>query len=128
MSETILLIESDPDLRKVITLSLRQEGFDILEVGDVAQAYGFMLDEPPEILILELDFPDGTNGALIEAYRRISDRDPANGKVVLTTTLRPGDAWRQKYQPDAVIYKPFDVRQLCDLIKDQVKSDSAQAI
>lgn len=126
MPESILLIESDPDLRKVITLSLRQEGFDILEVSEIAQAYDFMRDRPPEILILELDFPHGNNGALIEAYRGTDN--PTTGRVVLTTTIRPGDAWRKKYQPDAVIYKPFDVRQLCDLVKDQIQNDSVQAM
>lgn len=126
MSESILLIESDPDLRKVITLSLRQEGYDILDAGDVTQAYDFMQDRPPEILILELDFPHGNNGALIEAYR--GSHNPSTGRVVLTTTQRPGDEWRKKYQPDAVIYKPFDVRQLCDLVKDQVQTDTVQAM
>ncbi len=126
MSDSILLIESDPDLRRVISLSLQQEGFKIIEVVEGAQAYEIMKNEYPEILVLELDIPHGRNGALIEAYRRCHEKDPNYGKVVLTTTRRPGDAWRKRYQPDAVIYKPFDVRRLCDLVKTQIQDNSTR--
>lgn len=128
MPESILLIETNPDLRRVISLSLQQQGFRILEVIDVAQAYEILKKKSPELLILELDIPNGNNGALIEAYRRCLEQDTGNGKVILTTTLRPGDAWRRRYKPDAVIYKPFDVRRLCDLVKDKIQSKSVRTM
>lgn len=128
MPESILLIESDPDLRRVITLSLQQKGFRIPEVVDVAQAYEFLKKKTPDLLVLELDIPHGNNGELIDAYRKCLEQDTENGKVILTTTLRPGDSWRKRYQPDAVIYKPFDVRRLCDLVKEKIQSNSVKTM
>jgi DNA-binding response OmpR family regulator len=128
MHESILLVESDLDLRRVMTLSLQQVGFDVFDASDMPHAYEILKEESPEILILELDFPHGNNGALINTYRKLHDQDLKDGAVILTTTRRPGDAWRKTYQPDAVVYKPFDVRGLCDLVRCHIQSNSVHPI
>jgi DNA-binding response OmpR family regulator len=126
MHESILLVESDLDLRRVMTLSLQQVGFKVFDTSNMSNAYQTLNDVTPEILILELDIPHGNNGALIETYRKYCEQDPGKGTVILTTTLRPADAWRNRYQPDSVIYKPFDVRGLCDLVRIQIKNYSVR--
>jgi DNA-binding response OmpR family regulator len=128
MHETILLVESDLDLRRVMTLSLQQVGFKVFDASDTMQANEILKEKSAEILILELDFPHGNNGTLIEAYRKYRDQDTRNGAVILTTTLRPGDTWRKRYQPDAVLYKPFDVRGLCDLVSLHIQKNSIHSI
>ena len=124
MQESILLVESDLDLRRVMTLSLQQVGFEVFDAVDLSHAYEIIKREVPRILILELDFPLGSNGALINSYRKHHDQDAERSTVILTTTRRPGDAWRTTYQPDVVIYKPFDVRGLCNLVKDYTQGNS----
>ncbi len=108
MSTTVLLLETERSLRKVVAASLQQLGLRIIEAEDAEAARQHLQGDAPDLFVLELDHPSGDNGELIDAYRAQSDE----GAVVLTTTERPKDDWRQRYQPEAVVYKPFDVRYL----------------
>lgn len=108
---TVLLLESEPSLRRVVSLSLRQRGYQVLEAADSEAANELLEADKPDLLILELDHPHGENGRLIELYRE--NNEGAEGAVLLTTTHRPEESWRFRYRPDAVLYKPFDIRYLC---------------
>ncbi len=119
MSATVLLLETESSLRKVVAASLQQLGLRILEAEDAAAARQHLQDEAPDLFVLEFDPPSGENGALIEAYREHSEE----GAVVLTTTERPKDDWRQRYQPEAVVYKPFDVRYLSRRVRHLIHND-----
>lgn len=110
----VLLLETEPSLRKVVAASLQQSGLEIIEVGDADEARRQLEQAPPQVFVVELDHPEGENGKLIETYRQNID----DGAVVLTTTERPKDDWRQRYQPEAVVYKPFDIRVLAKSIRN----------
>lgn len=110
----VLLLETEPSLRKVVAASLQQSGLEIIEVGDAEEARRQLEQAPPQVFVVELDHPEGENGKLIETYRQNID----DGAVVLTTTERPKDDWRQRYQPEAVVYKPFDIRVLAKSIRN----------
>lgn len=120
MSATVLLYERETSLRKVVAASLTQMGLRIVEAGSARAAWQKLESEQPDLFVLELDHPAGENGALIDAYREMD----GEGAVVLTTTQRPNDGWRQRYQPEAVIYKPYDVRFLCNRISGLVPAES----
>jgi DNA-binding response OmpR family regulator len=113
MKDTVLLFESESDLRKVVTACLEQIGLRVLEASDTASARKLITGEHPSLLLLELDFPDGKNSALIEDFRSISQHAKRSCRVVIMTEQRIGDEWRRQYKPDFVIYKPFDTRFLC---------------
>lgn len=105
----ILLLERDPDLRKSITLSLRQNGMQVLEAHNDTEAFEILHREPRvTLLILDRDSAQPC-GPLIQAYR---EKTQPQGNVLLIVMERLEDQWRQKFQPDAVVYKPFDIRYL----------------
>jgi DNA-binding NtrC family response regulator len=120
---TVLLLETEASLRKVVAASLQQSGLHIIEAGDAEEARHHLTEESPAVFIVELDHPAGENGQLIETYRRDND----DGAVVLTTTERPKDDWRQRYQPEAVVYKPFDIRVLAKSVRSLVGIDETEA-
>jgi DNA-binding response OmpR family regulator len=113
MSTTVLLFETEASLRKVVAASLEQQGFDIIQAANADAVRMHLRRDTPDLFVLELDHPDGDNGRLIDAYRSRSN----NGAVLLTTTERPDNGWRDRYQPEAVVYKPFDVRFLCRRVR-----------
>lgn len=116
MSATVLLYEREASLRKVVAASLRQIGLRILEAGHARDVWKVLETERPDLFILELDRTTGEDCALIEAYRE----QDGGGAVILTTMQRPSDGWRKRYQPEAVIYKPYDVRFLCNRIRSLI--------
>jgi two-component system OmpR family response regulator len=107
---SILLLERERSLRKVIAMSLEHLDIRVLEAGNAEQARSCIEDQAPDIFILDLDFPEGKDGELIQFYRKKNDGE--KGVVFVTTTERPEDRWRLLYQPDAILYKPLDVRYL----------------
>ncbi|MGD8554303.1 MAG: hypothetical protein PVJ32_02605 [Anaerolineales bacterium] len=113
---SVLLIEHDLALRRAITVSLRALGHEVkdAESGDAGRL--LLGHFAPDVLIVDFDYPEGRNASLIGSYReRI---DPQDGFVIVTTTQRLTENWRQKHEPIKVLFKPFDMRLLIKMLKD----------
>ncbi len=121
MTATVLLLESEASLRKVVAASLRQLGLRIIQATDAQHARRLLKREEPALLVLELDHPAGKSGELIETFRQGTDE----GVVLLTTTERPQDDWRRRYEPEVVVYKPFDVRMLAERVRRLISQQRA---
>ena len=120
-STTILLLEGDTGLRKIISLALLQQGITVYAAPDPTKARRILGKETPDLFILELDNPEGNNGELIDLYRQ--NKNELDNTVLLLTTRRPSDIWRNRYQPDVVIYKPFDIRFLVRRVTDLIQKE-----
>lgn len=116
---TVLLVESDDSLRRVISASLEQINVKVIEASGAESAQSILESEHPELLIVELDFPHKHNSKLIEVFRK--NKPNHKGAVVVITAQRPSNTWRRKYQPRATVYKPFDIRHLCRVITTLVR-------
>ena len=110
LEKAVLLMERETNLRQVIAITLRQLGFEVLEAADLLSAHKILDECIPGMMILAYEHPGEGYGELIDSFRQ---KKPDNkGKLLLITLQRPDDRWRQYYQPDLVIYKPFDIRYL----------------
>jgi CheY-like chemotaxis protein/phosphoribosyl 1,2-cyclic phosphodiesterase len=84
-SATILLVDDDPDILRLLTLTLRPEGFRLLSAGDGHAALDIARAEHPDLLLLDWNMP-GLNGLQVcRALRAESDPDLRNVPVVLLT-------------------------------------------
>jgi len=55
---TILIVEDDPDILQLLRDELQDEGFDIMEARDGAQALQLIATmEPPDLVLLDLLLP-----------------------------------------------------------------------
>lgn len=54
---TILIVDDDPDIRDVLTLSLKQIGFDILSASDGLAAIDLLRGQAPDLMLLDIDMP-----------------------------------------------------------------------
>lgn len=103
------MVEANHHLRQVIAASLENKDWRVLEASSGGFGEELLAREKPDVLIVEYLPKSEADSAIIDAYR---SEDGDDGYVVLTTLDRPTRAWVQKHQPDAIIYKPFDVRYL----------------
>jgi DNA-binding response OmpR family regulator len=53
----ILIVEDDPDLRRLWRLALTLEGFDVTEAADGLDALRLIEEDPPALLVLDLGLP-----------------------------------------------------------------------
>jgi CheY-like chemotaxis protein len=82
---TILLVDDDPDIVRLLTMTLRPEGFRLLSASDGNAALEIARAERPDLLLLDWNMP-GRNGLEVcRALRAESDPDLRNVPVVLLT-------------------------------------------
>jgi DNA-binding response OmpR family regulator len=108
---SLLLVEHDAELRKAIGLCLQESGWRILCAGDAPEACAILDRETPEVLVMNVGPSPDRQGSVIASFRK-SRRTGRRGLVVITADQHLDEAWRETQRPDAVVFKPFDVRHL----------------
>ncbi len=104
-----LIIDDDRVLADVVSFTLRREGFEVLQAHDVATALRQWRGRTPDVIILDVNLPDGDGFALCEQIRA-EDDTPI---VMLTVRDDENDIVRGlKIGADDYITKPFSPRQL----------------
>jgi CheY-like chemotaxis protein/phosphoribosyl 1,2-cyclic phosphodiesterase len=84
-SATILLVDDDPTIVHLLTLTLRPEGFRLLSASDGDAALEIARAERPDLVLLDWNMP-GRNGLEVcRVLRAESDPDLRNVPVVLLT-------------------------------------------
>lgn len=108
---TVLLVEGDEALRRVIAMGLRHQGMSVLEASSAQQARA-LLDERPSLLVVDVDSGLASDRMLLpdlRAYDGLAET-PA---VVLAWDCSPDLSAQVGSDGAAVcLAKPFDARRL----------------
>ncbi len=129
-SPTILLIEADTSLRRLITLGLQYRGMRVIEVSSPAQLPSEVPDQP-DILICDVDGKASLNKTLLSAVRMhptiatvpivvlawecLVSSSPSSASQVTSSSLM------------TCLPKPFDVRALYATIDQLLEAKAVQA-
>jgi two-component system OmpR family response regulator len=109
MARTILIVDDDPDVRAVIELTLRQEGYRPKAVASGEMALEAFREHAPDLVILDVLLPD-IDGK--EVCRQIR----AESQVPIVFLSRRGEPIDRilglELGADDYIPKPFDPREL----------------
>jgi DNA-binding response OmpR family regulator len=108
----IYVVDDEPDMVELLATVLKGEGYEVETYTDGRAALARVLEEPPELLLLDLMMPDLDGFELLKLLRLDS-----RGKhvVVLVVSARTGHrAQLETLQlgANAYIYKPFSPREL----------------
>ena len=117
MTRTILIVDDDPLIRKLITTTLEDvAGYRLREAGDGEEALDAAVEERPEIVFLDYDMPR-LNG--VETCRRLR-RDPitAGATIVMLTGMSDGSSQERAIAAGADLFltKPFSPLRLLRLV------------
>jgi CheY-like chemotaxis protein len=117
VNRTILIVDDDPGIRRLIATTLEDvSGYRMTEAGDGEEAVERARDGRPEIVFLDIDMPR-LNG--IEACRRIrSEPTTADATIVMLTGDSDDDAERDARAAGADLFltKPFSPLHLLRLV------------
>lgn len=109
----IVLAEDDPDLRMVLCNFLRAEGYQVHSVGSGIAALEILLKTPIDLIISDLDMPEGTGLWLLGKLRE--------SKLAIPFILISGGACEkvnaQLAGASAFLAKPFGLMLLKETIE-----------
>ena len=111
-SKTILVVDDEPAIRDMISTALDVAGYDCLQAENAQQAHGIIIDEQPDLVLLDWMMPE-TSG--IELIRRLQRDDlTKNVPVIMLTAKAAEDNMVQGLESgaDDYITKPFSPRAL----------------
>jgi CheY-like chemotaxis protein len=117
MNRTILIVDDDPGIRRLIATTLEDvSGYRMTEAGDGQEAVERARDTLPSIVFLDIDMPR-LNG--IEACRRLrSEPSTADATIVMLTGDSDDEAERDARAAGADLFltKPFSPLHLLRLV------------
>lgn len=111
----ILVVDDEPSIRELLSVSLRFTGFDVREAADGHQAVRLAQEFKPDLVLLDIMLPD-IDG--FEVLRRLRDTDPDVPVLFLTAK----DDLSDKLQGlnaggDDYITKPFSLEEVVTRIR-----------
>ena len=110
----ILVVDDEPDVRRLVAQALGEAGYDVVTAGDGADALDEMRAFGPDAVVLDLIMPvlDG------EGFLRECRADPALAEVpvALFTTARDAERVARDLGVQARIPKPFELDELLDVV------------
>ncbi len=83
MSRVILVADDEASIRQSLAGVLNDEGFEVLEARDGAEALARVAEEQPDLVLLDIWMPGGLDG--IEVLRRLrEDFSPGLGVIMIS--------------------------------------------
>jgi two-component system phosphate regulon response regulator PhoB len=114
----VLIVEDQPDIRKLIRMTLEFEAYEIHEAADGAFGLNLARATRPDIVLLDVMMPGELDGLQV-CHRLKNDPDTRHIKVVLLTArgqARDREAGQQA-GADEYLVKPFSPLQLIETIE-----------
>ena len=115
--KTILIVEDEPDIRKLVHYNLTQERFKVIEAEDGEKAFKLVQREKPDLIVLDLMLP-GLSG--LELCKQLRGRPESARLPILMLTAKAGEADRVvglEMGADDYLTKPFSPRELVARVK-----------
>jgi CheY-like chemotaxis protein len=116
MPGTIFLAEDDDDMRALISMSLQNDGYDVIEAKDGAELLELLAGASsspmrrPDIIVSDVLMPCYSGLGVLAALHKSSWNIP----VILITARRDESVIRDAMRlgASAVVHKPFDIDDL----------------
>jgi two-component system KDP operon response regulator KdpE len=122
MSTRVLVVEDDREIRTLMQSSLSVEGFDVQTAVSLSEANALLQNSPPDVIVLDLDLPDGDGVQLVhEVRKRLT-------LPIIVVSARHQEAqkiWLLDAGADDYLTKPFSVGELLARIRAALRHRGA---
>ncbi len=113
----ILVVEDSPTTRKVISITLGQKGYEIIEARDGLEALSRLSEAPPDLILLDIVLPKMDGYKILEIIRKnnLFRHIPV---IMLTSKDSMISKWKGRLAGStAYLTKPFDPKKLVTTIE-----------
>jgi two-component system phosphate regulon response regulator PhoB len=124
---TVLIVDDELAIRDMLRMALELAGFNCIEAENIQQAYTLVVDERPDILLLDWMLPGGSG---LELLRRLKRSDMARELPVIMLTAKTAEdnvIQGLDVGADDYITKPFAPKELIARIKALLRRSTGAA-
>ena len=117
----IMVVDDDQGMRITLEGIIEEEGYDVVGAADGYQAIELARETPFALIFMDIKMP-GMNG--VDTYREIKKIRPET-IVVMMTGFSVEELVKEALSEGAyaVIYKPFDMHQIIDIMQAMLKTN-----
>ena len=121
MSQRILLIEDEPDIRKTLEYNISREGYDVVSASSLSDGKKQLESSSFSLILLDLMLPDGSGLDLCREIK--SDKEKLSTPIIILTAKddEVDKVVGFELGADDYVTKPFSVRELILRIKAVLK-------
>ena len=123
----VTILDDEPAIREMVAVALELADFDVLEADNAQRAHEYIVDERPDLVLLDWMLPSVSG---IELARRLKREDAtAEVPIIMLTAKSEEDNKIQGLDvgADDYITKPFSTRELISRIKAVLRRTSVVA-
>jgi len=130
-SHTLLLVEDDTEMRRMLAAALRRDGHIVVEAANGDDAFDWLgpgvldgdLERMPDLVVSDVRLPYFTGLEILESLQVSARRIP----VILITGFPDRETYAQAAQlgADCVLEKPFDLGELRAAVHVALRTRSA---
>ncbi|WP_372985681.1 response regulator [Marinobacter sp.] len=118
----LLIIDDEPQIRHFLRISLKTEGYDLLEADSGKQGLSLCETEKPDLVILDLGLPDMDGADVLAALRMWS--------TVPVIVLSVRDREQEKVKAldlgaNDYVTKPFGIEELLARVRSQLRANGS---
>ena len=120
---TVLVVDDDPNIRRMIVAALRREGYEFLEAPNGREALDVMKAQHPDVVVLDLMMPV-LSGWDVLRERADDDELRSIPVIIISANRDPEVATAVAQGICAFLPKPFDIGALSALVRSCIPPDA----
>ncbi|MCK9996294.1 MAG: response regulator [Candidatus Krumholzibacteria bacterium] len=113
----ILVVEDDPDLRRILKLQLESRDYVIIEAENGAEGFQSIQAEIPDCVILDLMMPVMDGFGFLKRVRSIMSTREVPILILTASEDERNRVRGFQYQANAYMSKPYDLEKLTDEVE-----------
>lgn len=115
MYRSILIVEDEATLRRIIARNLTSRGHRVREAETAALAIEAIRAERPDLLLLDINLPDRSGWDVL----RVLQREGIAAPTIVVSAVRVSQNRLAEFKPLAYLPKPFPIEALLRLVGNE---------
>ncbi len=110
---TVLVVEDEPNVRKLVVVNLISRGYSVLQAANVSQALEHLNTATPDVMILDIKLPGLSGWDLLSQLAADPHMTGKLPVLVMTASITEAQVDREQYSNVVdVLIKPFSTTRL----------------
>ncbi len=123
--ESVLVVDDEADIRKLISENLQVRGYRVLQAKTASEALDQISDGKPSLLVLDIKLPDFTGWELLDRLQKDPQFESDFPVLIMTASITDANMDLRDYPTVTdVMIKPFTITRLISAVKKSIEYHS----